>query len=948
MTASANTALTRSRPPRLGRAAVEQRVGQLIRRYLDRAGGRRPASRPVILLRAEPVWNGERSLRAQGRSVRVAVGVSPLAVLDLITEHTHATADSGSEEVLVILTDQEETVLGRAVLGLVVRQRVHSVDRWTLVAEQFGAQFPEPRLTEEAWAAEALMSAKAPNGGWPKLSGKILSRDVALRHLAASRMGIAERLGMSADDLDASVLLRWSALPGAPESLASLRTEERQGLVQWLTEITGRAGRALFALIDADHGADALAMGLVCHALWSPDARGLERQKGRVDRFFGDAQLDDATMQAFGDAAREVVLHLLRGSGAGEQDSSEDAYRTRTWRSVLTRADKLLDAFGAREAACFSDVLYSGFEYRADAVAKAQHSCLNEREGGHDTASIRALTRAVSELTAHRLHRIHAHRVERARMAQRLVQWLAIPIPRPESMAAAIDAHISDWSWADHAVAHLQAGDDTHPQLQSGYRKLSERVAERRKTLDRMFAEQLREWTARGTTPSGLVTVENLIKQVVAPVVEGERPVLFVVLEGMSASDAVQIAAEMRHGWDEYDPLGSTTREARSLPARRRGAAAALPTRTRVSRASLFAGTLCEGGQELERDRFSRHPSWQGRTARLFHQDDVNGEAGETLGAELAEALADPQQLVGVVVNTIDDALRSGRERSGPNWHLADLGVLETLLEHAGYHGRAVVITSDHGHVLERNGELRDVSDALSARHREGVDVAQAGEIELAGLRVVAPDRRIVALWDADTRYTARGADYHGGVSAAEVTLPVLAFLPLGAQPPEHWRPLGESAPAWWGITGMGPAESALPQPVDVPAPKTDKKRAPVPPKGQTALALQPVDPLAAFLDELLASEMFEARRRLTPRTVPKTKIRAAMSALLEAGSILPVAVLGERAGEQPARAAGFATILQRIFNVDDYAVLAVTDSGRNVRLDKNLLRQQFELKKDV
>lgn len=98
------------------------------------------------------------------------------------------------------------------------------------------------------------------------------------------------------------------------------------------------------------------------------------------------------------------------------------------------------------------------------------------------------------------------------------------------------------------------------------------------------------------------------------------------------------------------------------------------------------------------------------------------------------------------------------------------------------------------------------------------------------------------------------------------------------------------------------------------------------------------------LVDELLGSEMFAAQHSLTPRKVPTEKIRAAVAALLDANGVLPVTVLADRAGEQAARAVGFVTTLQRIFNVDNYPVLSVVDDGRTVRLDARLLREQFGL----
>ena len=930
-----------SRAPRLGRAAVEQRVSQLLRQHLDRPTAADHTISSVVLLRAEPVWESDQLLRVQGRTVRVAAGVSPLGVLDHITHH----ADAPDADLLVVLTDQEEAALGRTVLSVALRQRVHTVDRWALVAEQFGAQQVEPRLTDEAWAAEALMSARPPQNGWPRLPGKVLSRDTALRHLAASRLGLDQRLGLGAEGLDIRALLRWSALRGATESLASLRSTERVGLTQWLIDTTGKAGRALFALIDVDRGSDALAAGVVCHALWSPQANGMDRQKGRVDRFFGDAQLDDATMQAFGEAACQVVIQLADEAWDPDRAGVTPADANRLLHTVLDRAEALLEQFGAQDAATYSDVLRSGFNHRVDAVADALTACLAKR--GDTRPAAYTLAARVAALASHQLHAFHQHRVERARMALRLVRWLAHPSPLPETLAVGIDAQIRDWGWVDHAVGQVWAGEDIHPGLKAAYRLLHDRVAVRRRAMDEAFAARLQEWTRTGTARDGLLMVENVLEKVVAPVAAGERPVLFLLLDGMSAAAAVEIASEMAHTWQEYDPLGGASRNAKSQPARRRGVVAALPTLTKVSRASLFAGELCEGGQDLERDRFARHGFWNGRTARLFHKADVRGEAGEMLGAELTQALATPDMLVGVVLNTIDDALDKDRERSDATWRLDDIGVLRILLEHASYHGRAVVIASDHGHVLERDGHLRSAQDSVSARHRTGTAPAGAGEVELVGPRVVASGQRVVSLWDAEVRYTARKAGYHGGASAAEVTIPLLAFLPLGAaSPPEQWRPLGDCRPAWW--EAAGPAVPVGELAGTAPVTRSGKQKAPETTDGQIGLDLAATRGVEALLDELLDSDIFTARRTLTPRVVHKPKIRAAIGALLEAGGILPTAVLGERAGELPDRAVRFATVLQRIFNVDDYPVLSLTDSSRNVRLDKDLLRRQFELKGDV
>ena len=47
------------------------------------------------------------------------------------------------------------------------------------------------------------------------------------------------------------------------------------------------------------------------------------------------------------------------------------------------------------------------------------------------------------------------------------------------------------------------------------------------------------------------------------------------------------------------------------------------------------------------------------------------------------------------------------------------------------------------------------------------------------------------------------------------------------------------------------------------------------------------------------------------------------------------------RAGRNPD---GFAATLQRLLNVEGYPVLGLADGGRTLRLDQELLRQQFGL----
>jgi hypothetical protein len=908
---------------RVNPAALTQKVNQQLRAH--RAG-----PNPVLLVRAEPAWSHDPLLTTpDGVQLRVVPCVSALAVWEQVS----SARDTGR----VLLTDLTEGQLGTGILSQVFRQRILTIESWDLIAECFGAQRLDPRLEAETWAGEALIDAMPP-GGWPPLAGTVLRRDLALRYLAAARLGL-DRLKLPPEDLDAQALLLWSTLPAAPESLAQLRDAERTGLVGWLVGEFGRPARALFALVAAGHGTDALAVGLVCAALWSADDADSLRAQGRVDQYLGNGHLDAVTVRSFADTATQVVVDLLHplNDGAG------DAFTTRQiGHTVLDRTEELLIQFGATGAARHSATMRSGFEYRLGTVADALTAALARPTPDAVTAA----ATAVEALAGHHLADLHGHRVERARMALRLVRWLGTPAEVASSVGDGISRQVDDWSWADLALSHVWTGEDVHGGLKRVYRQIHDRVRDRRRELDRAFAGRLAAWTNAGSAAGDLLTVETLLPRVVAPLVrDGSRGVLLIVIDGMSTAVAAELAEELaRQSWVEYDPLAG-----KGDAARRRGVVAALPTLTAVSRTSLFSAALRRDDQRDERAAFESHHLWQGRPARLFHKGTVQGTAGEVLGEELERALSEPETLVGVVINTVDDALDHGRESADAGWQLGQLGSLRTLLDHARYHGRAVIITSDHGHVLERDGVLKSAGTAGSARHRTDPAPAGEGEVELAGPRVVADGKRVVALWDPQLRYLPRKAGYHGGASLAEVTIPLLAFLRLGAGTPNGWALVGSQQPPWWS------SAQEVPLPTPTPTPPVPQKK---PKKGQpspdeVALfdlpaatpAATPAPAAPTLVDALLASDMFGAQHGLTPRKVPLPKIRGALEALLDANGVLPTIVVAQRAGEQPARATGFLTTLQRIFNVDNFQVLSLTNDGRTVRLNVALLRAQFGLR---
>ncbi|MGR7001244.1 BREX-2 system phosphatase PglZ [Yinghuangia aomiensis] len=584
----------------------------------------------------------------------------------------------------------------------------------------------------------------------------------------------------------ANTLLRWSQTPGAADRYLALRSAERAGLSRFLAEADqiGSAGRVLLCLVEAEHGPDAVAFGLVCAALWrhaGNSASNADYQaRGRAERWLGEeppahGPALDELVAAFGRACEEfVAAQLTMGRSAAVDDIEAAAAARRLTGYALDRAAALTRQFGAGNAAQASPLLHAGIEARFEAVGVALTGGVEEQVA----ASVRDLGR-------HLLAPEPAMqaRIERARMAQRLARWLSSePEAECATIAAGLDRHIAETGWVDYALEHIEAGGDSDPGLRAAYSRLAEAVRARRRAIDHGFARTLASWTKDARSADSMLTVESFLSSVVAPVAKsGDRGVLLLVLDGMSAAIAAELGEELREHWAEYDPVPEAKR-----PPRRRGMVAALPTVTAVSRTSLFAGRLMSGSQADEKRLFPTHTFWGGTPAAVFHKDDLRGEAGEPFGRALTEALADDQTHVAVVLNTIDDRLAKEQRSGEGGWQVGSIPKLAQLLQAAAGSGRAVLITSDHGHVVDRHGERVVGHSGAADRYRPADgDTLAPTEIALSGPRVVAPEsgNAVVALWDADSRYTAKKAGYHGGAAPAEVAIPIFALLPFAAEP---------------------------------------------------------------------------------------------------------------------------------------------------------------------
>ena len=150
----------------------------------------------------------------------------------------------------------------------------------------------------------------------------------------------------------------------------------------------------------------------------------------------------------------------------------------------------------------------------------------------------------------------------------------------------------------------------------------------------------------------------------------------------------------------------------------------------------------------------------------------------------MAAAIADVTgyPLVTCVLNTIDDALDRS-DPGGTEWGADTVKHLAPLLDRARNAGRIVVLTADHGHVVERRqGTQRPYPDISSGRSRAATEPAGDGEVLVTGPRVLLHDGRAVLAVDEHLRYGPLKAGYHGGGAPAEAVVPVAVLVP-GAVP---------------------------------------------------------------------------------------------------------------------------------------------------------------------
>lgn len=879
-----------------------------LREHLDRwLRSARTRSR-AILVRAQPTWSGTPTIKVGESTVRIVEGVSSLAALD-------ALRSASSDEFVAVLTELSEAELGAAVLLQTDKQRVTDLDEWNAVPALFGVRevsVPRPVRELGQWVPKALGAWRGERG-YPPAPGGILTATHVTRSLLAALLGLDRP-----DDLDFSNALTPLDDPGVRARLRELDPDARTRLIRAAAnEVDQHYGMALTAASQPG-AVSVIAIGLAAAELWSADARPADAATAaarvRAERYLGQSPSSGAA-QRFGAAARVITQRLLVSGDAHGRD-------------LLDQAEAVLTDVGWSDGALQSDFLPTGLRTRVSQLAAAIESAASSPS----VTSARSVDQALASIDAHAARTLFERSLPTATMAARLVRWLQNPAESSIGVDQSIAGYWSDGAWAERALGDLWDG-DTDRELGAAYRSLAHAVQLRRRQQDASTAAHL---TGASHTLARVIPVEDMLAKLVVPLTASDR-VLLLVLDGMSAPTAVELAAELPAlGWTEVVPRSTLRREA---------AMAALPTITEFSRTSLFAGELLAGNQQIEKARFGSVAG-----GIVFHKDDLRSEAGHALPPAVSEAIADPKRkLVAAVLNTIDDALASA-DVDGLRWSTRSIANLDALLAAAHDSGRVVVLTSDHGHVVERASELRNIPGSSARWRTTDSGDPTSDELLVSGPRVLAPGGQAIMAVADGLRYASKRAGYHGGASLSELAIPIIVIKPRGADDPSNWVEAPPQEPIWWNEPSREAPLTVSPPAAPKRAPKTSK---PVSSSNPTLFDPEPVvqaanvpmAPGATIADRLIASATYASRRGVAGRhPVDDAVTVAIISTLVAGGGRAHHDTLASAAGVAAHTFSGLLAALRRMLNVEGYPVIDLDADRVTVILDLQLLQDQFEL----
>lgn len=871
----------------------------------------------VIGIHAQGRWTSDRQQHDGDQCYLIDQCDSPLALRIALQKGQQERA-AGDNVIQVLITPIPEGELAEDILIRLVKQRLFTIDSWQIVKSLFRATNVDPRLVQHQWIPEALMDWMPANRYSPVMGG-FLDAEIVWPLL------MQHGLHLNVERPDLPAILQWSTDPDHIERYYQASEDFQIAVCNWLSNLAGPAVKTVLQCVEHNHQLDALPLGLAASVVYHPDTQNkLDKAIGKLEeRFLAGLTPQTNTMHIWSEAAQQA-LKLL----------PVDIQKT-----LIQRSDTILEAIGAAAFAYLSPVSEHGFNQYLTDLSK------------HLTTHIQKPTQSTLNTLIQTYHSVQQHqqailypqsrRYQRMAMAMRLAQWLIdatnTSLQHPKSLEAAISYHTQEGSFLDWARLMLPIA-EPHRELATAYGKLFDAVTARRENQSHQFAKLLKDWIAIGSTRKSVLPVEHILETVVAPLA-ANNPVLLLVMDGMSLAVAHELIADLtKQTWQLITP------NTQDLPIQ--PGLAAIPSETSVSRASLLCGQLTQGQQNQEKKGFTKHSdllqhSKPSAPPLLFHKDALQSIRPPILSGDVQTTLAtDKHQVVGLVINAVDDLLAKG-DQVDIVWNCDRIKVLQPILQAASNAKRIIILTSDHGHVIHNGTEYQSPKGKERWRTDNGKPTPK--ELQLTGERVVAPNgNSIIVPWTEKLRYcTSKKNGYHGGINPQEMIVPIAVLT--SDTPPENWQFQNSQTPEWWSIAQ---SETYAPtQAANLHDKSFQPELGPLFSYAESLETRSSSTQTPTWVTQLLKSPIYKTQlKAVGTDQLPEEHVIQILSVLDSLNGKTTLPELTFRLGNSPESLHLTLSSLQKALNIEGYLVIIYEVKTGNLILDIPLLQKQFDI----
>lgn len=355
-------------------------------------------------------------------------------------------------------------------------------------------------------------------------------------------------------------------------------------------------------------------------------------------------------------------------------------------------------------------------------------------------------------------------------------------------------------AYADVVVLRLMGLLPRVARLEDPAKRLFERFWEQRGVLNRTFARAFLASYGDAIHSLDAVASHRIVEQVVEPALKQGQRVLLLVLDGCA--------------YPNYLHLLEALAERSIGPREERLGLSLLPSITSVSRKAIFLAQLptdpFDTEEEYEEKAKAREEdALKSRLARYSVEFFNKARLSEGGAAPLMAAINGEAQLVAVIINEIDDHLKT--PGASPKLHdLDDLPVFWAAIQEALNAWRTVIVTADHGHTWHLGKGRRRGPQTKGGGHRflpwqEGQHLDDWAMETSSDLIQRPPDAMGLAFLYRSGDYLGQQPrpGYHGGVGLEEVVVPC-AVLARDVPP--------KAPPAWLRVEETAPLTEAPPQ----------------------------------------------------------------------------------------------------------------------------------------